>query len=77
MYYTTFIPDVPERKHGYTIDHLFPKTQGFSLSGNAVLACRKCNAVKSDRMPSTTEIVKAWHLYNNAVIPFIASIVFP
>lgn len=77
MRYVSFIPGNPERKNGYTIDHLFPKHLGFTLVGNAVLACRKCNEKKADRPPTPVEIVRAWELYNKIGIQFIATIIFP
>ena len=73
----TYIPTKPERFDGYTIDHLFPRSLGFTLSGNAVLACRKCNERKGDRPPTPEEIVKAWSLYNQVNIQFTAKIIFP
>lgn len=75
--YVTYDHDRPDRFEGYTIDHLFPRSQGFGLYGNAVLACRKCNAEKDNRQPTPREIVKAWEIYNKMGHPFIASITFP
>lgn len=48
---------------GYTIDHLFPRSKGFRKAGNSVLACRRCNEIKGNRMPKVKEIVKAARLY--------------
>lgn len=77
MKFYSYIPTKPERFDGYTIDHLFPRSLGFTLSGNAVLACRKCNERKGDRPPTPEEIVKAWSLYNQANIQFTAKIILP
>lgn len=77
MRFETFVPGNPERKNGYTIDHLFPKHLGFTLAGNAVLACRKCNEKKAERPPTPVEIVRAWELYNKIGVQFIATIIFP
>ena len=59
-------------KRGFTQDHLFPKSKGYNKFGNTVLACRRCNEKKGDRIPTVTEIAKAWELYNNCNRPFIA-----
>lgn len=77
LQYIKYHPQICERKDGYTIDHLFPRTLGFTLYGNAVIACRKCNEEKSDRLPTPEEVVRTWTIYNQLGIPFIASVVFP
>jgi 5-methylcytosine-specific restriction endonuclease McrA len=48
---------------GYTIDHLFPRSKGFRKAGNIVLACRRCNEMKGNRMPTIKELTKAFELY--------------
>ena len=77
MRFASYNPENPDRATGYTIDHLFPRTLGFGLYGNAVLCCRKCNATKDSRPPTPTEIVKAWELYTRMGRPFVATITFP
>lgn len=77
MRYVSYNHANPDRLDGYTIDHLFPRTLGFGLAGNAVLACRKCNEVKGNRPPTPVEIVRAWELYTKINMPFVASITFP
>lgn len=58
-----FNPENPDRADGYTIDHLMPKSLGYGLAGNAVLACRKCNEKKSSRLPTQEELQRANDLY--------------
>jgi 5-methylcytosine-specific restriction endonuclease McrA len=77
LQYKKYHPENVTRKDGYTLDHLFPKMLGFTLYGNAVIACRKCNEKKSDRPPTPVEIVKAWELYRQMNMKFIATIIFP
>lgn len=69
-------PENPDRFDGYTIDHLIPRSLGFSKVGNSVLACRGCNEKKGNRMPTMIELVRAWEIYNKMGRPFIASLVF-
>ncbi len=45
-----------------TRDHLFPRHAGFFLAGNMVMACRKCNKYKGERLPTQQEVLKAWEL---------------
>lgn len=52
-----------KNEKGYTIDHLFPRSKGFRKAGNSVLACRRCNEIKGNRMPTMKEITKAFELY--------------
>lgn len=66
-----------ERKKGYTVDHLFPRSRGYGKGGNTVLACRGCNEKKENRYPTTDELVRAWTLYNQMGRPFIATLIFP
>ena len=63
--YIEFIPHHGGHRmaKGYTIDHLFPRSKGFRKAGNSVLACRVCNEVKGNRMPTLKEISKAMNLY--------------
>lgn len=77
MRYMSFHPHDEQRREGYTIDHLFPRSLGFSTAGNSVLACRKCNEKKGDRQPTNVEIVRAWELYRDMNRTFIATIIFP
>jgi len=77
MQYMSFRPDMPSRSNGFTIDHLFPRSLGFGLYGNAVLACRRCNEKKGDRPPTPVEIVRAWEIYNRIGLEFVATIIFP
>lgn len=44
-------------------DHFFPKSHGFSLQGNLVLAHSKCNNDKSNRYPTIEEIIRWTMLY--------------
>ena len=69
-------PENPDRFDGYTIDHLFPRSLGFSKTGNSVLACRSCNEKKSDRLPTNQEMVRAWEIYQKMSRPFVATIIF-
>lgn len=57
---------------GFTVDHFFPKSFGFSTHCNTVLSCRFCNEHKGNRMPTVGEILKAIDLYERMDIPFIA-----
>lgn len=41
-----------------TKDHLFPKSHGFHLRGNLVLAHRECNQLKANRYPTPAEIMR-------------------
>jgi 5-methylcytosine-specific restriction endonuclease McrA len=45
-----------------TIDHFFPKSKGNGRYSNGrhnvVMACRRCNGTKGDRMPTAAEIVR-------------------
>lgn len=75
MPFKAFNPEKPDRKDGYTVDHLFPRSLGFTKSGNSVLACRKCNEKKANRNPSLTEIVKAWEIYQKMGRPFVATVI--
>lgn len=62
------------RPNGYTIDHVFPASLGFSREGNMVLACRDCNLSKADRLPTHNEIDNACRLYAIMGRDFIATI---
>lgn len=75
MPYKAYNPEIADRKDGYTIDHLFPRSLGFTKSGNSVLACRSCNEKKANRNPTLTEIVKAWELYQKMNRPFVATVI--
>lgn len=66
-----------QRKKGYTVDHLFPRSKGYGKSGNIVLACRKCNEKKENRFPTVQEIVRAWEIYQQMGREFIATITLP
>lgn len=57
--------------NGYTVDHFFPHSKGFGKSGNAVLACRKCNELKENRLPSMKQILYVMKLYARFNITFI------
>lgn len=63
--YVEFIPHNGGNRleKGYTIDHLFPRSKGFRKAGNSVIACRACNELKGNRLPSMKEIEKAASLY--------------
>lgn len=53
-------------KHGDTIDHVIPRSRGGKhVWENVVLACKRCNAQKDDRLLS--EI--GWKLYNKPYAP--------
>lgn len=62
---------------GFTRDHLLPRSRGFGIEGNVVLACRRCNELKENRWPTLKEMVKAWELYQQMGRPFIATIILP
>lgn len=50
-------------KLGYTRDHFFPRSWGYTLSGNTVLSCDKCNRRKGSTLPTREEIsrfIKLW-----------------
>lgn len=58
-----------------TRDHLFPRSLGFFLGGNMVIACYKCNQNKGERLPTLQEITKAWRLiYKDRPHRFICQI---
>lgn len=61
-----------KRPNGYTVDHVFPNSLGFTRAGNIVLACRKCNEVKANRLPTHDEIRQAIKLYHIMKKNFIA-----
>lgn len=46
-----------------TKDHIFPKSFGFIINGNMVLAHQKCNNNKSNRFPTIEEVIR-WHTMN-------------
>ena len=52
------------RNRGYTIDHFVAKKykKGKLLKFNHVLAHKKCNEKKSDRLPSVEETVRFYEL---------------
>ncbi len=54
-----------------TRDHLWPKTYGYKLGGNVVLACEKCNRKKGKRLPSIAECQRARRLYQKMGIELI------
>ncbi len=56
---------------GYTVDHFFAHSKGFGKSGNCVLACRKCNELKEDKMPSMDQILYVMKLYHRFNMTFI------
>lgn len=58
--------------NGYTIDHVFPNSWGFTKAGNIVLACRDCNERKESSIPTQAQIRKAVKLYNLMGFCFIA-----
>lgn len=63
-----------DRSSGYTYDHLFPRSLGFSLRANKVLACNHCNQAKGSNMPTVAQIVKARKMYLQLKAPFIATV---
>lgn len=70
--FMNFNPENPDRAEGFTIDHLMPKSLGYGLAGNAVLACRKCNEKKNNRLPTIDEVRRANQLYYIMGMEFIA-----
>jgi len=48
-------------------DHFFPKSHGFTLSGNKVLACQRCNSSKNDKYPSVEAIVRFAQMYSKFI----------
>lgn len=66
-----------KRPNGYTLDHVFPNWLGFTLAGNKVLACRVCNELKDNRMPTLTELHKAIKLYHLMRKTFICRLKYP
>ncbi len=50
-------------KKRYTVDHLFPKSRGFSRHGNIVISCLKCNKEKKAEMPTIEQVIQASKLY--------------
>lgn len=46
-----------------TKDHIFPRSFGFIINGNMVLAHQKCNNAKSNRFPTIAEVIR-WHAMN-------------
>lgn len=78
FYCQRFMEPFPYKKnvwsYGFTKDHLFPNSLGFTLSGNTVLACRGCNHRKENRMPSHKEIRRAMKLYNTMKLPFVCNL---
>ena len=75
MRFTTHHPHHPAKGEGFTMDHLFPRSMGYALAGNNVLACRHCNNKKANRMPTNAEVYKAWKLYMDMGRPFIAMVI--
>lgn len=53
---------------GYTKDHFFAKSKGFTLKGNMVLACYPCNTEKDARPPTDEEIKKFELLYRVTIL---------
>lgn len=51
-------------KRTMTRDHFFPRSMGFTLEGNVVLACRQCNHKKRNSLPSHEEIAKFANIWN-------------
>lgn len=47
----------------YTIDHFYPRSLGYGINGNKVLACKKCNEEKANRLPTKEEIKRFNQLY--------------
>lgn len=75
MKFHTYHPENVDRQYGFTIDHLFPRSMGYTKVGNSVLSCRHCNEKKGNRIPTTKEILKAWNLYQQLGKEFIATII--
>lgn len=68
MQYISHCKKVPQ---GFTVDHVFPNSLGYTKSGNIALACRDCNEKKGNDMPSQAHIRKAIKLYNLMGYSFI------
>ena len=77
LQFKKYHPRIEDKQDGYTIDHLFPRSLGFTLYGNAVIACRRCNEKKGDRPPTPEEIARAWNIYQKSDLTFVATIIFP
>lgn len=56
-------PSMGVEHPGYTVDHLFPRSCGFGLYANKVLACRACNERKADHPPSRRVVHRTRALY--------------
>ena len=54
----------PERRHGYTRDHVLPRSLGYGTIGNIVLCCDKCNRKKGKELPNHNEIERCVQLWN-------------
>lgn len=39
-----------------TLDHVFPKSLGYTISRNSMPCCESCNTEKAERLPTTEEI---------------------
>lgn len=49
----------PTNPMGWTRDHFFPRSAGFTLlTGGKVLCCEPCNQRKANRFPTPDEIAK-------------------
>lgn len=57
------IPDQRNHIGQCSNDHLFPRSQGFKLVGNKVLACLTCNNDKANRFPSINDLARYVSLY--------------
>ena len=51
----------------YTKDHFFPKSKGYGLVGNTVIACVECNQAKADRLPTNDEQDRFDKIYDNTL----------
>jgi len=60
FYCDTLLDMTPTNKP--TQDHFFPRSHGFSLNGNKVISCWKCNQIKKNNYPSTEMIIKFFNI---------------
>jgi 5-methylcytosine-specific restriction endonuclease McrA len=52
-------------KKGITKDHVFPRSEGYSIGSNMMPAHSKCNLEKGDRFPTQEEIETAIQAYDS------------
>lgn len=48
-----------DKRHGWSREHIIPKSLAPGLHGNTVLAHVGCNAARADRLPTVEEVARA------------------